>query len=74
MNLRLDGFRIGNPGRFEATVTGAAGLAVIVESSANLVDWETVTSLNLPASGTASFEDPRALTTGGGQFYRVRTF
>jgi hypothetical protein len=73
-DLRLDGFRVGNNGRFEATVTGAAGLAVIVESSANLADWETVTSLNLPASGTASFEDPRALTTGEGRYYQVRTF
>jgi hypothetical protein len=73
-DLRLDDFRIGNTGRFEATVSGTAGLEVIVESSTNLVDWETVTSLNLPASGTATFEDPRALTSGEGQFYRVQTF
>ncbi|MCL4180737.1 MAG: hypothetical protein KJ072_23690 [Verrucomicrobia bacterium] len=71
-NLRLDGFRIGNTGRFEATVTGTPGLAVLVDGSSNLIDWDTVTILNLPASGSASFEDSRPLSTSGGQFYRLR--
>mgnify|MGYP000955505817 FL=1 len=71
-NLRLGDFRIGNTGRFEATVTGTPGLAIIVQGSSNLIDWETVTTLNLPANGSASFEDSRPLNTNGGQFYRVR--
>jgi hypothetical protein len=71
-NLRLGDFRIGNTGRFEATVTGTAGLTVIVQGSSNLTDWDTVTTLNLPANGSASFEDSRPLSTSGGQFYRLR--
>jgi hypothetical protein len=72
-NLRIGSLSVGDQGRFRATVTGDPGLVIIVEASSNLIDWETVTSLNIPLAGTVSFEDPNPLNSNGGLFYRVRT-
>ena len=55
-------------------MTGTAGQVVIVEASSNFVDWNTVTTLNLPAGGSASFEDASPLNSIGARFYRVRVF
>jgi hypothetical protein len=69
----LGNVRLGDHGRFQATVTGSPGLGVIVQASSNLIDWQTVTTLNIPGSGSITFEDPNPLNASGGLFYRLRT-
>jgi hypothetical protein len=71
-DYRFNEARIGAGGRFQATVTGTAGTLIAVESTANWVDWDLVTSSTVPGGGSLSFEDPNPPAPGSQRFYRVR--
>jgi hypothetical protein len=70
--LRFGDVSISANNRFRGTLTGAAGAAVLVESSSDMIAWRPVTTLTLGGTGTAMFEDPRPLNENHQQFYRAR--
>jgi len=55
---------------FQFTISWATNTAVVVEASANLLNWTSV-STNTLVSGTSAFVDP-LWTNSPQQFYRVR--
>ncbi|MHB1306965.1 MAG: Ig-like domain-containing domain [Limisphaerales bacterium] len=71
--VRISQARLGDNDLFQATVTGPAGSGIVVESGTTFTGWETVTTLNLPASGSASFEDTRPSNPPGYRLYRARS-
>jgi hypothetical protein len=70
-DYRLSEARIGAGGTFQAIVSGTAGTVVEIQSSADLITWEPVTTLSLPGSGSTTFEDPNLPNPGAHRFYRI---
>ena len=60
-------------GKFGFTISGAAGVPVVVEACADLTDpnLTKITSLTFNTEGTAVFRDPNAADQRG-RFYRFR--
>jgi hypothetical protein len=65
--LTLSGSSI-NGGQFTFSYEADEGLAYVIESSSNLVDW-TPLQTNVPTGGTAQFSGP--INPTGTSFYRV---
>jgi hypothetical protein len=59
-------------GRLRVQIQGAAAQVCVVEASTNLLDWEIVGTVTLPADGAWEFEDAEA-GNHLRRFYRVVT-
>jgi hypothetical protein len=70
-DYRFHDARVSVEGIFEATLTGAAGTLIEIQSSTNLMSWDPVMTLTVPGSGSVSFQDPNPMVTNTRLFYRV---
>ncbi len=63
---------LGSPalGGYRARIYGEPGLSYKIEASPNLVDWETVLDVSIPAGGILDFRD--SFVTAPSRFYRLR--
>lgn len=58
--IRIRSFKRHPNGRMQLQIEGMTGQACVIEASANLVDWETISTPTLQTDGSFEFEDPFA--------------
>jgi hypothetical protein len=56
--LRFTFYRLAEPGVFQMGIEAIAGMEIVLEASANLMDWTQVSTNQVAADGTVTFSDP----------------